>query len=206
MYYFSRKALYNTPDKRAELEIPQNDFVFCFVGRVVKDKGVNELVSAIDRLSQEYHVHLLLVGPKENDLDPIDERTQILISKNKYIHTVGRQNDVRPYLVASDAFVLPSYREGVGMVLLEANAMDVPCIASNIIGCKDVVTEGVNGELVQPKNVEALYRKMKDWIEHRDHVSELAKGCRNYVLTRYSSEDVKRAYYEELKSLVEIED
>lgn len=204
--YFSRKALPATLDIRAELGIPQDDFVFSFVGRIVKDKGVNELVSAIDRLSQEYHVHLLLVGPKENDLDPIDERTQILISKNKYIHAVRRQNDVRPYLAASDAFVLPSYREGVGMVLLEANAMDVPCIASNIIGCKDVVTEGVNGELVQPRCADALYQKMKDWIEHRDHVSELAKGCRNYVLSRYSSEDVRRAYYEELKSLVGIED
>lgn len=203
--YFSRKALSATLDIRAELGIPQDDFVFSFVGRIVKDKGVNELVSAIDRLSKEYQVHLLLVGPKENDLDPIDERTQILISKNKYIHAVGRQNDVRPYLAASDALVLPSYREGVGMVLLEANAMDVPCIASDIIGCNDVVTEGVNGELVQPKNVEALYRKMKDWVEHREYVTELAKGCRNYVCSRYSSEDVKRAYYQELKSLAGLE-
>ena len=204
--YFSRKALYDTPDKRAELGIHQNDFVFCFVGRVVKDKGINELVSAFDRLSQEYHVHLLLVGPKGNDLDPIDESTQILISKNKYIYAVGRQNDVRPYLAASDAFVLPSYREGVGMVLLEANAMDVPCIASDIIGCNDVVTEGVNGELVEPRNTDALYHKMKEWVKHREHIAEMAKGCRNYVLSRYSSEDVRRAYYEELKSLVGIED
>ena len=77
----------------------------------------------------------------------------------------------------------------------------------NIVHMKmyfDVVTKGVNGELVQPKNVEALYRKMKDWIDHRDHVSELAKGCRNYVLTHYSSEDVMKAYYEELKSLARL--
>lgn len=199
--YFSRKALYDTPDKRAKLGIHQNDFVFCFVGRVVKDKGINELVSAFDRLSQEYHVHLLLVGPKENDLDPIDESTQILISKNKYIYAVGRQNDVRPYLATSDAFVLPSYREGVGMVLLEANAMGVPCIASDIIGCHDVVTEGVNGELVQPRCTDALYQKMKEWVEHRERVAELAKGCRNYVLSRYTHEDVKNAYYQELQML-----
>ena len=90
MNYFSRKALSATLDIRAELGIPQDDFVFSFVGSIVKDKGVNELVSAIDRLSPEYHVHLLLVGPNENDLDPIDESTQTLISKNKYIHAVGR--------------------------------------------------------------------------------------------------------------------
>ena len=204
--YFIRNAIIGAPDKRAELGISKNAFVFSFVGRIVKDKGINELVAAFDRLSQNHDVSLILVGPKENDLDPIDESTQILISKNKYIYAVGRQNDVRPYLAASDAFVLPSYREGVGMVLLEANAMGVPCIASDIIGCHDVVSEGVNGELVDPRNTDALYHKMKEWVKHREHIAEMAKGCRNYVLSRYSSEDVRRAYYEELKSLVGIED
>lgn len=203
--YFTRKEIIEIPDKRVELGIPKNDFVFSFVGRIVKDKGVNELVTAFDKLSQDSHVSLILVGPQENDLDPIKKETEETIKDNKHIHTVGRQNDVRPYLAASDAFVLPSYREGVGMVLLEANAMDVPCIASDIIGCNDVVTEGVNGELVQPRNVDALYQKMKDWVEHREHVADLAKGCRSYVLSRYSSEDVKRAYYLELTSLSEIE-
>lgn len=203
--YFARESISGISDKRAELEIPQDDFVFSFVGRIVKDKGINELVAAFDKLSQEYHVSLILVGPQENDLDPIKQETEKTIKNNKQIHAVGRQNDVRPYLAACDAFVLPSYREGVGMVLLEANAMGVPCIASDIIGCNDVVTEGVNGELVQPRNVEALYQKMKNWVEHRERVTEFAKGCRNYVLSRYSSEDVKRAYYNELKSLVGVE-
>lgn len=84
--------------------------------------------------------------------------------------------------------------------------MGGPCIASDIIGCHDVVTEGVNGELVEPRNTDALYHKMKEWVKHREHIAEMAKGCRNYVLSRYSSEDVRRAYYEELKSLVGIED
>ena len=203
--YFSRNAISETLDKRAELGIPKDDFVFSFVGRIVKDKGINELVAAFDKLSQEYHVSLILVGSQERDLDPIDMKTEEMIKDNNHIHAVGRQSDVRPYLAASDAFVLPSYREGVGMVLLEANSMDVPCIASDIIGCNDVVTEGVNGELVQPRCADALYQKMKDWAEHRERVAELAKGCRNYVLSRYSSEDVKRAYYQELKSLAGIE-
>lgn len=202
--YFSRKAIAGLSDKREELNIPQDDFVFCFVGRIVKDKGINELVTAFDRLSQEYHVHLLLVGPKENDLDPIDKKTEGLLRDNKQIHAVGRQSDVRPYLAASNAFVLPSYREGVGMVLLEANAMDVPCIASDIIGCHDVVTEDMNGELVKPRDTDALYQKMKDWVEHREHVAALAKGCRDIVLSRYAHEDVKKAYYQELKSIAGI--
>jgi glycosyltransferase involved in cell wall biosynthesis len=134
-------------------------------------------------------------------LDPIDEKSNNLIAINRCIHAVGFQKDVRPYLAASNAFVLPSYREGVGMVLLEANAMDVPCIASDIIGCHDVVTEGENGELVTPRNTDALYHKMKDWVEHREEISEMAKACRNYVISRYAHENVKKAYYQELKSL-----
>lgn len=203
--YFTRDAISGVPNKRTELSIPKDAFVFSFVGRIVKDKGINELVAAFDKLSQEYHVSLILVGPQERDLDPIDMKTEEVIRENNHIHAVGCQSDVRPYLAASDAFVLPSYREGVGMVLLEANAMDVPCIASDIIGCNDVVTEGVNGELVQPRCTDALYQKMKEWVEHRERVAELAKGCRNYVCSRYSSEDVKRAYYQELKSLAGLE-
>lgn len=203
--YFSREAIIGAPDKKAELGISKNAFVFSFVGRIVKDKGINELVAAFDMLSQDYDVSLILVGPQEKDLDPINKETEEMIRDNNHIHAVGRQSDVRPYLAASDAFVLPSYREGVGMVLLEANAMDVPCIASDIIGCNDVVTVGVNGELVQPRCTDALYQKMKEWVEHRERVAELAKGCRNYVYSRYSSEDVKRAYYQELKSLAGLE-
>ena len=203
--YFTRNAISGVPNKRTELGIPKDAFVFSFVGRIVKDKGINELVAAFDKLSQDHDVSLILVGPQERDLDPIDMKTEEMIRDNNQIHAVGRHNDVRPYLAASDAFVLPSYREGVGMVLLEANAMGVPCIASDIIGCNDVVTVGGDGELVQPRRADALYQKMKDWVEHREHVSELAKGCRSYVLSRYSSEDVKRAYYQELKSLAGLE-
>lgn len=204
---FSRESFVDMPDIRKELDVPKDAFVFCFVGRIVRDKGINELVTAFNRLSGEFHdVHLLLVGPAETDLDPIDVQSEKMIEQNTRIHAVGRQSDVRPYLAACDAFVLPSYREGVGMVLLEANAMGVPCIASDIIGCHDVVTEGVNGELVEPRNTDALYHKMKEWVKHCEHIAEMAKGCRNYVLSRYSSEDVRRAYYEELKSLVGIDD
>jgi len=201
---FSRQAIEGLPEIRIELNIPKEDFVFCFVGRIVKDKGINELVEAFDRLSQKEQVHLLLVGPKEDDMDPISEKTCELIERNKHIYAVGRQNDVRPYLAASDAFVLPSYREGVGMALLEANAMSVPCIASDIIGCNDVVIPMVNGELVEPMNLESLYNKMKDWVDNRDYVSKLAKGCRSYVLTRYKKENVINDYLCEYKTLAGI--
>ena len=150
-------------------------------------------------------VHLILVGPSENDLDPISDETKSIINENIRIHAVGRQADVRPYLAASSAFVLPSYREGVGMVLLEANAMGVPCIASDIIGCRDVVESMVNGELVSSKDEMALYEKMKEWTEHPEKVGMMALKCRDYVISRYKKEDVAAAYFEEYKRLARIE-
>ena len=119
------------------------------------------------------------------------------------IHAVGRQADVRPYLAASNAFVLPSYREGVGMVLLEANAMDVPCIASDIIGCRDVVESMVNGELIPSRDEMALYEKMKEWLAHPEKVEMMARKCRDFVIARYKKEDVAAAYFEEYKKIVE---
>lgn len=203
--YFSREALDGGVDVRQQLGIERSAFVFCFVGRIVRDKGINELVHAFNRLSAyNDSVHLILVGPSEDDLDPITDETKSIISGNIRIHAVGRQADVRPYLAASNAFVLPSYREGVGMVLLEANAMDVPCIASDITGCCDVVEPMVNGELIPSKDEMALYEKMKEWTEHPEKVGMMARKCRDYVIARYKKEDVAAAYFEEYKKIVEI--
>ena len=202
--YFSREALDSSVDVRRLLGIELSDFVFCFVGRIVRDKGINELVHAINRLSAEdQSIHLILVGPLEEDLDPITDETKSIISGNIRIHAVGRQADVRPYLAASNAFVLPSYREGVGMVLLEANAMGVPCIASDIIGCRDVVESMVNGELIPSRDEMALYEKMKEWVDHPEIVDMMARKCREYVIVRYKKEDVAAAYFEEYKKIVE---
>ena len=203
--HFSREAIKDRPNVRMEIGIPEKAFVFCFVGRIVKDKGINELVSAFDRLSYEYPnmVHLLMIGPEEKDLDPIETHTQILIDINKHIHAVGRQSDVRPYLRASDAFVLPSYREGLGQVLLEANAMDVPCIATDIIGPRDVIEPSVNGELVEARNTNVLYEKMREWVEHPELVESMSKKCRLFILSRYTEESVRDAYYKEYCRLAE---
>ena len=193
--YFSRASIKGQPNLREELGIPENAFVFCFVGRIVRDKGINELVQAFDRLSQRYYsAYLLLIGPQEKELDPINELTQILIKINKHILALGKKDDVRPYLAISNAFVLPSYREGLGQVLLEANSMSVPCISSDIVGPQDVIVPNVNGELVEVKSVDALYEKMKEWIDNPEHVRAMAEGCRQIVVERYASDHVIDEY------------
>ena len=189
---------------RQEFNIPAGAFVFVFVGRIVKDKGIDELVAAFDQLSETYsNTHLILVGPAENDLDPVDKRTEVMIDINKRIHMVGRQKDVRPYLKAADAFVLPSYREGFGMVLIEAGAMGLPCITTNITGCNEIIVPGENGSIVEPRDKNALFGEMKRWIENREEVSRMAGNARKMVEDRYECHQVWNNYLKFYHSLAQ---
>lgn len=195
--HYSRNALCDNKDMRTELGIPKDAFVFCFIGRIVKDKGISELIQAFVSLIKKHKSsYLLLIGPQENDLDPIDDTIQQLIDAEDHIFALGRIDDVRPYLTISNAFVLPSYREGVGQVLLEANSMDVPCIATDIIGPRDVILPKVNGELVEVHSVISLYEKMEEWIEHPGRVHAMALKCRHFVKQHYDSNLVRANYCE----------
>lgn len=202
---FSRKSLTGEPQVRLELNIPNDAFVFSFVGRIVRDKGINELVTAFNILSQEYHyIHLLLIGPEEGESDLITSSTKEVITNNNRIYLLGTKEDVRPFIAISDAFVLPSYREGAGQVILEANALDVPCIATDVIGPRDIITPMVNGELVKPRSAEALYDMMRNWIENPDKVSKMAQSSRSFIKARYDQEKVKDTYYKEYCNLAGI--
>ena len=151
-------ALYLEEEKsklKKDLNISKDDFVFVFVGRLVKDKGINELISAFKKLNAQ-NVKLLLVGPYESDLDPLEESTLSEISHNKNIITVGFQKDVRPYFAISDALVFPSYREGFPNVVLQALAMGLPAIVSNINGCNEIITNQENGIIVPSKSESSI--------------------------------------------------
>lgn len=171
---------------RTELGITNEDFVFLFVGRIVADKGINELVNAFNRLAVEFsHIHLVLVGAEEREQNSIADDTRDLIQQHSRIYAIGRRSDVRPYLLDADAFVLPSYREGFGMVLIEANAMGVPAISTDIIGCNEIVFPGMNGDIVAPRDVDALYLKMREWVENPDKLKIMSTYCRGLVETRF---------------------
>ena len=123
-----------------ELSIQSTDFVFLFVGRLVKDKGINELIGAFEKLQIEIPtIKLLLVGNFEDDLDPLLPTTINIINTNANIISVGFQNDVRPYFAVSNSLVFPSYREGFPNVVLQAGAMKLPSIVSNINGCNEII-------------------------------------------------------------------
>lgn len=189
---------------RKRLGIGNTDFVFSFVGRVVRDKGVNELVTAFNRLSREIRgIHLVIVGPGESALDPVSEVSKDIIQKNDCIHTVGMQSDIRPYVMLSDAFVLPSYREGFGQVLMEAGALGVPCITTDITGCNEIIQEGINGKIIPPRDEQALYEAMKWFYEHRDdEVKKMAKNARPMIAERYEQHIVWEALLKEYRELL----
>lgn len=189
---------YFSPDIKCNINIRQllniqNDsFVFIFIGRVVADKGINELVNAFSRLSKEHlNIDLILVGPEERDLNPISKEVSKEIILNKHIHAVGSQTDIRPYLLAADTMVFPSYREGFGMVLIEAASMNVPAISSDIIGCNEIILDGVNGKLIPPKDIDALYSEMKWFYEHKDtDVKMMKSNARKMIESRYEQKKV----------------
>lgn len=189
--------------KKVALLRKENCFTFCFVGRLVKDKGINELVHAFVRLNKEYSkTRLILVGKQEERLDPLDTETLHLMEINIQIEVVGRQEDIRPFLVASDALVFPSYREGFPNVVLEAGALGLPAIVTDINGCNEIIQSNVNGELIPARDENALYEKMKDWVEHPEKIKQMATNARRLVKERYERTMIWGALLEEYNQLI----
>jgi len=184
--YFSDNISTNNKNKLLNtLKILKNDFVFCYVGRVVKDKGINELISAFNELNlKNKNCKLIIVGKIENEIDPISKISMGIIKKNKNIILTGFKNDVRPYLSIGNCFVFPSYREGFPNVLMQAGAMDLPCIATNINGCNEIIQDNINGLLIPPKNIHALVKAMQK-IMDKKLIIKLSKNSRLMVKEKY---------------------
>jgi len=164
-------------------------FSFIFIGRIVKDKGIEELLIAFNRLNKKYNnIRLLILGWEERDLDPISNSAKKILLLNKNIINVGFKIDVRPFLAASNCLVLPSYREGFPNVVLQACSMQIPSIVSNINGCNEIIHDKVNGLLVQPKNIESLYLAMKKIYLDKKLFKSLSCSLRENVVKNYKSE------------------
>ena len=141
----------NGEAKKVPVNVPvlvKNTFVFLFVGRIVRDKGMDELMAAFDMLSKKYpQTRLVLVGPYEDSLDPVSDETRRIIKDNPAIEAVGtkRGDDLLAYYAAADCFVFPSYREGFPNTVIEAGAMGLPCIVTDINGSREIIVNG-NGQ------------------------------------------------------------
>ncbi|CEN33985.1 glycosyltransferase family 4 protein [Capnocytophaga cynodegmi] len=174
------------------LGIKPNDFVFIFVGRLVRDKGINELIEAFSSLKIN-NVKLLLVGPMEKELDPLKEKTIKEIETNPSIISVGFQKDVRPYFAISNVLTFPSYREGFPNVVIQAGAMELPCIVSNINGCNEIIIEGENGVIIPPRQVDDLQKEMIQLLEDKKLYIHLKQNARKMIAERYDQSSVWEA-------------
>lgn len=186
---------------RKELKIEDNHFVFIFVGRLVGDKGINELIQAFSQLEIK-NSKLLLIGPLESELDPLQDETLKKIQANANIISVGFQKDVRPYFAISNALVFPSYREGFPNVVMQAGAMELPSIVSDINGCNEIIIESENGTIIPVKNSEAIKISMKKMIDDKDFYHKLKNNARPMIESRYEQSIVWEAVLEEYNQLI----
>lgn len=199
-------------------EIKRDDvFTFIFVGRIVRDKGINELIAAFDKLSQEHKVRLLLVGTFEDALDPVSESTKKIIEGNSSIEYLGPQygTDLLACYAASDCFVFPSYREGFPNTVLEAGAMELPSIVTDINGSREIIvcrneenTSPIrdmkfcdNGIIIPPRNEELLYKAMEEVFKNDNVRAVMVSQAREMVASRFEQSFVQKClldFYEEI--------
>ena len=200
-------AFYTDAEKhklRRQLTIAPSDFVYTFLGRIVKDKGINELVKAFKNI-QETHAHatLLLVGYYDQATAQLLLETESEIENNKNIILIGWQEDVRPFLAISNVLTFPSYREGFPNTVLQASAMQVPSIVSDINGCNEIVQEGINGSIIPVKNVEALQKSMQQLLVDTAYHTQLTENARAPICEKYERKYIWESLLQEYKSLNE---
>lgn len=145
---------------RNKYHIPDSAFVYIFVGRVNRDKGINELLKAYQNLMPKFPSYLFILGLDEGD-SLVDRQLYQWSKKQNNIIYTGDTPFVEKYLAASDSFVLPSYREGFGMSVIEAQAMGLPVIVTDIPGPIDGMLKNETGLIVKKQNAEELQSAME---------------------------------------------
>ncbi|MFT3978936.1 MAG: glycosyltransferase family 4 protein [Ferruginibacter sp.] len=197
--YFSPRPKKRTDEK----------FVFLFISRLIADKGILEYVEAARRVKEQYDnkVEFQILGPyysqnlKENT---ITQKQIVEWVEQGIVKYLGAVNDVRDDIADADCIVLPSYREGMSNVLLEAGSMEKPCITSNTTGCADIVIDKVTGLLCKPRSADDLTAKIIDML----HLPEaeriqMGKKAREVVKTKFAKQIVIDAYFKAIREITE---
>lgn len=193
MSWYDRSA--DVMELADKLRVP-GVFTFLFVGRVVRDKGISELVEAFKGLAAE-NTRLVLVGPFEDDVDPVPEDVRKYIQEAPEIITTGEVlgKGLLAWYAASDCFVLPSYREGFPNTVLEAGAMGLPSIVTDINGSREIISDGVNGLIVPTHNSEALLEAMRKMLIDDDFRTGAASVSREMISSRFEQGYVRKCLY-----------
>ena len=175
-------------------------FTFLFVGRIVGDKGINELCYAFYRIHQQYpDTRLRLVGDYEEILDPVSDETKKLIADEKNdIITISWKNgdELLAYYASADCFIMPSYREGFPNTVLEAGAMGLPSIVTDINGSREIIKDGVNGLIVPPHDAGALFQAMQLMLQSTVDRDRMAGNARKMIADRFEQGFVRKCLYD----------
>lgn len=178
---------------RRRLDIAPDAPILGFVGRLVREKGLDELARAWTEIRERVpDAHFLLVGPFEPQ-DPPSPETVRLLKEDPRVHLVGRDRNIRPYYAAMDVVALPSHREGYPVVVLEASAMELPVVATRVQGCVDAVVEGGTGRLVSRGDVDGLARALESYLRQPALREEHGRRARERVLAEYRPGDLWEA-------------
>lgn len=192
------------PVRFSDVEKDKSIFRFVFVGRIVGDKGINELVEAFLKLNKEYPItQLTLVGKFEANLDPIKPEILRIIEENPCIDACGPKygDDLLEEYMKSDCFVMPSYREGFPNTVMEAGAMGLPSVVTDINGSREIIIHGENGFIVPSKDAGALYSAMKQILLDTVTREKMADNARPLIDSRFEKSYVQKClieFYEDI--------
>jgi len=184
-FQLNKKTKANTIMIRRYLGIGENDIIVGYAGRLTKEKGILELLAAFGNIRKSNHkVHMILFGDQDQR-KPLPNETLELINEDPRIHLIPFTENVQSYIAAMDIFVLASYREGFGNVLIEASAMERPVIGTDIIGCRDAVINGKTGLLVKPRDAIELEKALKEMIENPFKRAKMGRAGRQWVIENF---------------------
>ena len=193
---FSKRELWRN-EIRDKYGFDENDFVIGFVGRITKDKGIDELLSAFFEMKSK--AKLMFIGDKEG-IDTLDKDLWSRAINDENITFVDFTDEIEKYFPALDVIALPSYREGFGNVIIEAAAMGTPAIISNIPGPIDAVELGTTGIVVNKCDAEDLKNKLDDVIENR--TLSCPEYCYEFIKTHFDSEELCKNIAERKRTLL----
>ena len=186
--------------QRAELGYLKDDFVFLFLGRLNKDKGVLDLAKAFQQLEKKYtNVKLLLVGPDEEE---IQYKIKELGYNSEAMHFYGNTHHPENIFQVAEVFCLPSHREAFGLSIVEASACELPIICSDTYGLKDSVVNEVTGISHITHNTDSILESMELLYSDKEKRNRLGKNGREYVLNNFSKESITALWFDYIKSII----
>jgi glycosyltransferase involved in cell wall biosynthesis len=201
---FSREALKENHLVAATMRIlpGEDEFIILAVGRLVKDKGIEELVSAFLNSKIVNRSKLVLLGAFEQDLNPLSPETIATIQDHPKIVQIDWSDHVSHYLALADVLVHPSHREGFPNVLLEAGAMHVPVICSDIIGNSDIVTQQKTGLMFPAKDAVALKEALEFAFVKRDRMAQYAMNLYGEIVANYDRRIIQKEIHSNYQRLL----